>query len=148
MRLGPALLLTHTAAAWLMVGFIWTVQVLHYPLFALVGPDDFPRYEAAHNARFALVAAPATLVVLAATVGLYLVRDRPLPLAALVTSTALLVVIIVSTVAFQAPAHTRLAGGFDPAVLAGLVAGNWVRTAAWTAVAGVDIWALVRLLHR
>ena len=32
-----ALLAAHAAATWALVGLIWTVQVVHYPLFALVG---------------------------------------------------------------------------------------------------------------
>lgn len=37
MELPGALLLVHAAATWAMVGLVWFVQVVHYPLFAQVG---------------------------------------------------------------------------------------------------------------
>jgi hypothetical protein len=36
------LLLANAAATFFMVGVIWFVQVVHYPLFARVGTLDFP----------------------------------------------------------------------------------------------------------
>ncbi len=38
------------STVWL-AGMIWTVQVVHYPLFDLVGADSFVTYEAAHSIR-------------------------------------------------------------------------------------------------
>lgn len=43
-----ALLITHAAATLWMTGLIWFVQVVHYPLFALVGSTGFAAYESAH----------------------------------------------------------------------------------------------------
>ena len=43
----PFVLLAHAAATLFMVGLIWFVQVVHYPLFARVGPDAFVPYAAA-----------------------------------------------------------------------------------------------------
>ena len=52
-------LLAHVASSLFMVGMIWTIQVVHYPLFALVGTDQFTAYEAAHSSRItALIAVP------------------------------------------------------------------------------------------
>jgi hypothetical protein len=39
----------HLAATAAMVGLIWFVQVVHYPLFASVGADEFVAYENAHT---------------------------------------------------------------------------------------------------
>ena len=35
------MLIVHATSALLLVGLIWTVQVVHYPLMAAVGPDRF-----------------------------------------------------------------------------------------------------------
>jgi len=51
-------LLVQTAAAWYMVGFIWTMQILHYPLFERVGREAFAAYETEHNRRFGLLVGP------------------------------------------------------------------------------------------
>ncbi|MDQ2815988.1 MAG: hypothetical protein M3Z75_30145, partial [Actinomycetota bacterium] len=66
MGTGQAFLLLETTATIFVTGVLWTMQLLNYPLLALVGTDAFPRYEAAHNRRFALV---VVLGVLAATAG-------------------------------------------------------------------------------
>ena len=58
MDTGQAFLLLETTATIFMAGVLWTMQLLNYPLLALVGTEAFPRYEAAHNRRFALVVVP------------------------------------------------------------------------------------------
>ena len=50
-------LLLHMAATWAMVGFIWTIQVLQYPLMTEVPRDGFPRFEAVHQRRVTAVIA-------------------------------------------------------------------------------------------
>lgn len=42
-------LLAHVAATLFMVGVIWFVQVVHYPLFPRVGPEKFSLYLEAHS---------------------------------------------------------------------------------------------------
>jgi len=32
-----------------MTGMIWSMQILEYPLFALVGQKEFPAYHQRHN---------------------------------------------------------------------------------------------------
>ena len=51
--------LVHAAATWFLVGLIWIIQVVHYPLFARVGEDGFVAYEAAHTRLISLVVGPA-----------------------------------------------------------------------------------------
>jgi hypothetical protein len=80
--------------------------------------------------------------VLLTTVALFVLRPPALPIAGPIAAAVLFVVIIVSTALWQAPAHGRLASGFDPAVHATLVQTNWIRTAAWTALGLVDTWML------
>ena len=46
-----SLLAVHAAATWALVGLIWTVQLVHYPLFAQVGADTFRSYHARHTQR-------------------------------------------------------------------------------------------------
>jgi len=47
-----------------MVGLIWAIQSVHYPLFALVGDADFVGHENEHNARMGkLPAIPSGLVL-------------------------------------------------------------------------------------
>jgi hypothetical protein len=139
-----AVLLAQTAAAWAMAGFIWTMQVLNYPLLALIDRESFPRYETAHNRRFAIVLGPGLLIAVATTVALYFLRSPIVSWWAPITQTVLLLVVIATTARYGAPAHTRLAQGFEPAVHVRLVRSNWVRVAAWTALAILDLVLLYR----
>ena len=53
----PALL-ANLAVTFTLVGLIWTIQVVHYPLFARVGVDAFARFHAEHNARITVLVGP------------------------------------------------------------------------------------------
>ncbi|MDT0632349.1 hypothetical protein RQM47_11750 [Rubrivirga sp. S365] len=129
-----------------MVGVIWTVQVVHYPLFAGVGGAGWAAYEAEHQARITRVVGPAMLIELATAVWLVVARPAALPAWAVVAGAALVGVIWASTAFVQVPLHAALGGAFDPAAHARLVATNWVRTLAWTARGGLVLWLTARLL--
>lgn len=103
MDAGQAFLLLETAATIFMSGVLWTMQLLNYPLLALVGRDAFPGYEAAHNRRFALVVVPGVLAAAVGGIGLVAARPGQVPLWAPVCELALLVLVIISTAALQGP---------------------------------------------
>lgn len=122
----------HLAATLVMVGVIWFVQVVHYPLFAGVGRPGFDAYAREHVRRTGWVVAPAMVVEAAAAVLLLGVRPPVVPVWVAGVGAALLAVIWASTRAVQVPCHDRLARGYDPAVHRRLVSTNWVRTACWS----------------
>ena len=140
MDAGQVFLLLETAATIFMAGVLWTMQVLNYPLLALVGTEAFPRYEAAHNRRFALVVIAGVLAAAAGGIGLVASRPGQVPLWAPACELALLLVVIVSTAALQGRQHGTLAGGFDRRTLSLLVRSNWIRVAAWSAAAAIALW--------
>ena len=133
------LLAIHAAATWALVGLIWTVQVVHYPLFAQVGADVFRDYHARHMLRITFLVAPLMLVEVATAV-LLLIRcaREPWLLASLVP----LLLIWASTWRMQVPLHESLSNGFDVAVHRKLVASNWWRTGAWSVRGGCLLWGL------
>ena len=55
-------LLVHCAVTWYMVGLIWFVQVVHYPLFAGVGDQASAAYQRAHMRKTTWVTLPPMLV--------------------------------------------------------------------------------------
>lgn len=133
MATSAVLLLTvHLAVTAAMVGLIWFVQVVHYPLFDRVGADGFAAYESAHRWRTSFVVGPLMGVELLTAVALLV--DPPDSLGRALPAAGMVVLLAVhgSTVALQVPAHDRLNRGHDPAVVARLVRTNWVRTAGWT----------------
>jgi hypothetical protein len=137
------LLAAHLAATASMVGLIWFVQVVHYPLFTLVGDDGFADYEAHHTRRTSFVVGPpmAAEGVLALVIAGWFRTDVGTGLS--FAGLALLAVVHTSTVALQVPAHRRLAAGPDTGVMHRLVCTNWVRTAGWSLRGAVAVAMIV-----
>jgi len=138
-----ALLAVHAAATLFMTGLVWFVQVVHYPLYARVGPGDFVRYETDHTRRTGWIVAPAMAVEAASAAALLRVAPAGVPPAWTALGAALLALIWLSTFLIQVPRHTTLSRGFDRRAHALLVRTNWLRTAAWTARAPLALAMLV-----
>ncbi len=137
--------LVHLGATLAMVGVIWIVQVVHYPLFAGVGQAGWPAYEAAHQSSITLVVGPLMLAELVTAVWLVLDPPPGLPRWAVVLGAVLVGVIWASTAFLQVPLHNALGGTFDAGAHAKLVATNWIRTLGWTARGGLVLWMTARL---
>lgn len=122
----------HLAATAAMVGLIWFVQLVHYPLFAAVGADGFTEYEKSHQQRTSLVVGPLMAAEGITAVWLALVPPpavgRFWPLIGL----AVLGVVHASTVLLQVPQHTALSSGYESGRVRRLVRTNWIRTAGWS----------------
>lgn len=142
-----SLLLLNAASTWALVGLIWTIQLVHYPLMARVGAAEFPGYHAAH-ARAITPLVGLLMLVEGATAALLVLNPPPGVSRALLGVGLLLVVAHVLVTAFlSVPLHTRLAAGYDAALLRRLTATNWLRTAAWSA-RGLLVLAALRGLLR
>ena len=123
------LLLVHAATTLFMVGVIWFVQIVHYPLFERIGENGFSAYERQHTRRTGWVLAMPMLVELATAIALAWRLGGALALSGLF----LLMIVWLCTWLWQVPAHRRLEGGFDAATHRRLVRTNWVRTIIWSA---------------
>lgn len=119
----------HAAATWTMVGVIWFVQLVHYPLFDAVSPHGFPAYQSANIRLTAWMVGLPMVVELVTAARLARIRLDAASWAGL----ALLAVVWLSTGLLQYPANLSLAAAFDPALHERLVLTNWIRTVAWTA---------------
>lgn len=126
-------LLTHAFASVFMTGLIWTVQVVHYPLFAAVGASSHLAYQRAHMRRISWIVGPMMLIEAVSAAALIAAPPEGLPRWMLFVGAVLLGLVWLSTATLQGPMHARLARGFDPRVHAALVVTNWIRTIAWTA---------------
>jgi hypothetical protein len=130
------MLLANTAVCLALVGLIWTIQVVHYPLFARVGPEAWPGYHAAHSARITLLVGPLMCAELFLACGLVAAapaEDRSMAWLA----AALVGVVWLCTVFVSVPLHGRVSAAPDAAALDALVRTNWVRTLAWTLRGGL-----------
>ena len=119
----------HAAATWALVGLIWTIQLVHYPLFAQAAGESFKTYHQRHTTRITWIVAPLMLAESFTAMGLLIAGSRD---PWLLASLAPLAFNWLSTWRVQIPLHDKLAAGFDPRAHQRLVATNWWRTAAWT----------------
>lgn len=138
------LLLVHTGVTLALVGLIWFVQVVHYPLFARVGKTAFTAYEAQHVSRTGAVVLPLMLTELLSAIAIAIRAPAGVGFEFPLAGLALVVVIWASTFLLQVPCHRVLEEGFDAHAHAQLVRTNWVRTVAWTA-RGALVLAMVAL---
>jgi len=126
--------LVQIAATLMMTGIIWFVQIVHYPLFARVGPQSFAQYELEHASRTGWVVGPLMCLELGTAILLLVPALRPdfIPLSSAWLGAVLVGVIWTSTAFIQVPLHGRLAAGYDAEGIRRLVVTNWIRTLAWS----------------
>ena len=146
-----------------MTGLIWLIQLVHYPLFAEVGPANYKVYQQQHMRRITWIVLPVMLVELAT--GALLTYNAYTGELNLSLTTGVLsvvpegesffllnfvgiVLIWLSTVLLQVPAHKDLLAGFDLAAQRRLVYTNWIRTILWTIRSGALFCVLDALVCR
>ncbi len=112
-----------------MLGLIWFVQVVHYPLMGKVGNSSFIEYERAHTRFTSWVTAPPMLIELGS--GLLLLFQHTDSWLWWINAAGLLG-LWGSTFFIQVPLHNALSQAFDPKNHARLVQTNWIRTIIWS----------------
>lgn len=122
----------HVATTMFMVGLIWLVQIVHYPLFAHVGDNTFLAYHKRHTQWITTIVAPLMLLELATGLLLWLMA----PLQPFwILNTMGIAVIWGSTAFWQVRLHKQLSlvdGTARLALIRQLVASNWLRTIFWS----------------
>jgi len=142
------LFLLDLAATLYMWGVIWTVQLVHYPLFARVGAQNWEDYHTFHTRLMTLVVLPAMVTELGTSGLLALTRPSWLAPSLLWAGFALAALTWAVTFFVSVPLHDTLSRGFDAAVITRLVSTNWFRTALWTGHAVVLLVQVWRLLPK
>jgi hypothetical protein len=137
------LLLLHAFSTLALVGLIWFLQIVHYPLFPLADRSRFEVFAAEHQRRTTLVVAPLMLVEMASASAIALAP--PAHSAGIAwLGWGLLMVIWLSTALLQVPRHRRLSAGFDADAARSLVTTNWLRTIGWSGRGVIALLLLAR----
>ena len=131
MPLDIFILILNLASTWFMVGVIWFVQIVHYPLFGKTGTERFVEYQGSHQRLTTWVVAVPMLAE-AATACLLVFNPPPVNIGLVLLAAGLLIIIWVSTALLQVPCHDELTRGFNAGVHRQLVLTNWLRTICWT----------------
>ena len=122
----------HLLSTAALVGLIWIVQLVSYPLFAHVR-QGFTSYHTAHCDRITFVVGP--LMGAEGLTALWLLEEPP-PGVSMIWiwgGLALIAINVLATAFVSVPLHNRLGRGYDEDTIAKLVRTNWIRTFAWTA---------------
>ena len=145
-RNSRTLLVIHFAATLFMVGLIWTIHYVHYPLFAYVGESTYASFQAAHVERIGKLLFVPWLTEGITLIGVlalaFLGGHKALRVPAVINGAALAVVLMISGF-WSAPAHAKLADGFDTSVHDQLMTVNLIRAIAWTVCGICAIWIVL-----
>ena len=131
------LMLANAFATFYMTGLIWFVQIVHYPLFEKVGAQGWGTYHQMHTERTGLAVGPMMLVEMASAICLFWYRPAGIPLSEWMAGFAVLIVIWLSTLLLQIPAHELLSKTYAVDTIDRLVTTNWLRTIGWTFRSGL-----------
>jgi len=134
------ILLINLISTWYMVGLIWFVQLVHYPLMAEVNAENFSKYEKLHTSWTTWAVGPPMLIEALTAVMLLYWTPAKLDQRWAVVGMLLLLLIWLLTAVCSVPMHAKLEQGFDPAAHRWLVNSNWFRTVLWTARGGLVAW--------
>ena len=135
--------MVHLGATAVMTGLIWTIHVVHYPLFAHVGEATYATFQTEHMRRISQVLlAPWGVEAITVCALLIAAPTSRLRLLAII-GMALFGLIVVVTGLGAAPIHGRLVDGFDAEEHRQLLRWDLVRTVLWTVrlgLAGLIVW--------
>ena len=115
-----------------MIGLIWFVQIVHYPLFGYVGSKEFETFHEHHKTLITPVVGFVMIVELVTTGILIFQIPVGMPNWTVIVGIILIGVIWISTLFLQIPYHNKLSSKFDKNVLMMLVNTNWIRTICWS----------------
>lgn len=124
--------LVHLASTLFMVGIIWFVQVVHYPLFAAIGTTDFPGYEELHVTKTTWVVLPPMVLELFTGGLLLFLLPNSSEKVFYWLGFFLIIGIWASTFLIQVPYHDQLRMSLDSRIVDSLVYSNWIRTTLWS----------------
>ncbi len=139
---GALVLITNAAATLFMVGLIWLIQIVHYPLMGTLSAEAMPSYARAHQRRITFIVGPAMLIEAISSIALIFVHPVGVSWPALVAGLLLVVFIFYRTATLHVPQHQRLAHCYDPKVCQDLIRTNWWRTVAWTSRGAIVLFLL------
>lgn len=145
--MADSLLLLNLVASWVMVGVIWFVQVVHYPLLSVVPVESAVSVAHEHQRRTALVVmAPMTVQGFTA-LGLLYWTPLHTHWQQYWVSGFFIGVALLCTVLLSVPRHQRMVTNPDVKVGRELVNTNWPRTIAWTLSAVIISVSLIQRLN-
>ncbi len=134
------------ASTWYMVGLIWLIQLVHYPLFNYVGSEEFIVFHDNHKILITPVVGTVMIVELVTSVIILFQPHCGIRNWLSIVGIILLGIIWSSTIFFQIPIHNTLSSKFNENALIMLINTNWIRTICWSVRGIILLLVLDKLL--
>ena len=141
---GEHILLIHLFTTFALFGLIWTIQLVHYPFFQQIEPEQFKEILLKHGKRITPLVAPLMVIELGTAIYLviYAVSHFNYHLAGLV----LVIMIWLSTFFIQVPLHSALIQKHNREKIRRLIGTNWIRTILWSVKSVIGLMMLFEIL--
>lgn len=140
------LTLIQLVVTWVVVGIMWFLQVVHYPLYRKI-TEGFVEYERAHIRRAALLIGPIMLIEVITAILLIGASTEGTLTKLAGANLILLILIWLSTFLFQLNQHQKLSVRFSLKIVQRLIRCNWIRTLLWTLKGLVMVSFCYHLFH-
>ena len=115
-----------------MVGLIWLIQIVHYPLFKVVGINEFQTYHNWHSVMITPLVGTVMIIELISSILLVVFPAKNVSITIPIIGVILVFIIWASTAFLQIPQHNALANEYELKTHNILVQTNWIRTIAWS----------------
>ena len=122
----------HFSVTFYLLGVIYIIQVIHYPVLALIGKNEFIECHAKHMNQTSFVIAPAMILeVITMALLLYM---SPIFRNDIYFIFSCVMIFLIWCVTFfiSVPLHNILVSGYNYPAWKKLVLTNWIRTFAWS----------------
>ena len=124
--------LLNISSTWFMVGLIWLIQIVHYPLFKHVGKNDFQIYHNGHSMMITPLVGTVMIIELISSILLVFFPPKNVSISFPIIGVVLVFIVWTSTAFLQIPNHNALSKAYEFEAHNLLVQTNWIRTIAWS----------------
>ena len=125
--------LLNLVLAFIAVGLIWTIQLVHYPSMRFIPKERFVEYHNFHSIRISFLAVPLMVTELGTSLILFYQNYNNAIQTIFLINLVIVALIWLSTFLIQVPLHNALSKEKQSEKLSKLICTNWIRTILWTA---------------
>ena len=125
--------LLNLVLAFIAVGLIWTIQLVHYPSMRFIPKERFVEYHNFHSVRISFLAIPLMVTELGTSLILFYQNYNNAVQTIFLINLVIVALIWLSTFLIQVPLHNALSKEKQSEKLSKLICTNWIRTILWTA---------------
>lgn len=132
------------ASSLFLVGLIWTIQCVHYPIFHRLDKNNFTGHISFHKSAISILVVPVMTIELGTSA--WLAWAAPSHLIYHQAGFTTVIVIWLITFFVQVPIHGKLSHSRNINAIDRLIKTNWLRTFLWSIKAALTLIVLSGLI--